>query len=331
MRIVTMRSLVGAKAVVAARVLAFSALLAGAGALADSQNSSPWGARYFPNVPLITQDGNTVRFYDDLIKDKQVLVNFIYVTCDKACPLSTAKLAQLQERLGPRVGRDIFFYSITLDPEHDTPEALKEYASRFGAGPGWLFLTGKSEYVDAVRYKLGQRSEKELHHNDILLGSKGTWMKSPLFDDVDVIATRIRNWLEDQDRSAVAAHKPAKSFADAPHMNVPEEKQGVYLGQSVFLAKCAACHTFGHEGRVGPDLKGVTNRRERGWIANYLLAPDKMRAGNDPIAAELHAKYKDVVMPDLGLNENEVADLLVYLEAQTDTKKQTGPAPAGNP
>ena len=95
----------------------------------------PWGASYFPNVPLVTQDGETVLFYDDLIKDKKVLINFIYETCEKACPLSTAKLVRVQKELGPRIGRDIFMYSITLEPEHDTPEVLKDYASRFGAGP----------------------------------------------------------------------------------------------------------------------------------------------------------------------------------------------------
>ena len=104
-------------------------------------------------MPLITQEGETVLFYDDLIKDKRVLINFMYETCEKACPLATAKMAQLQRALGPRIGRDIFMYSITLEPEHDTPEVLKAYSKRYGAGPGWLFLTGDRDEI----YRLARR------------------------------------------------------------------------------------------------------------------------------------------------------------------------------
>ncbi|MBI2882445.1 MAG: SCO family protein, partial [Candidatus Methylomirabilis oxyfera] len=124
------------------------------GASAEPQGS-PWGAGYFPNVPLVTQDGKTVMFYDDLMKDKKVLVNFIFALCDQACPLDTAKMAEVQKMLGSRVGRDVFMYSITLDPENDTPEKMKEYAAQFGAGPGWLFLTGKRADIDKIRFKFG--------------------------------------------------------------------------------------------------------------------------------------------------------------------------------
>src|SRR5262249_39406059 len=101
-----------------------------------------WGANYFPNVELVTHEGKRVRFFDDLLKDKTVVLNFIYTSCPDACPLETAKLAEVQAILGDRVGVDTFFYSISIDPQHDTPEVLADYAKRFRAGPGWLFLTG---------------------------------------------------------------------------------------------------------------------------------------------------------------------------------------------
>jgi protein SCO1 len=94
-----------------------------------ADNGSPWGANYFPNVPLVTQDGKTVHFYADLLKGKMVVINFIYTKCRDSCPMETAKLAQVQRLLGDRVGRDVFFYSISIDPERDTPAELKEYAS----------------------------------------------------------------------------------------------------------------------------------------------------------------------------------------------------------
>src|SRR2546425_369817 len=74
-----------------------------------------WGADYFPNVPLVTQDGTTVHLYDDLLKGKSVAINVIYTSCKDECPLETARLAQLQRLLGERMGKDIFFYSITID------------------------------------------------------------------------------------------------------------------------------------------------------------------------------------------------------------------------
>src|SRR5438034_1112434 len=110
---------------------------------------------YFPNVLLTTHEGEQVRFYDDLIKDKLVTINFVYTSCKVTCPLTTANLVRVQEILGDRVGRDLFMYSITLDPEHDTPKVLKKYAETHGVGSGWLFLTGKPEEIEMLRRKLG--------------------------------------------------------------------------------------------------------------------------------------------------------------------------------
>src|SRR5712675_286140 len=120
----------------------FAAALASPG---TAFGGSPWGADYFPNVPLVNQDGVVLRFYDDLLKGKAVAVNLIYTHCSASCPLETAKMAQVQRLLGDRVGKDVFFYSISIEPAHDTPEVLRAYAKRFRAGRGWLFLTGKDE------------------------------------------------------------------------------------------------------------------------------------------------------------------------------------------
>src|SRR5471030_2095927 len=92
---------------------------------APPPSPSHWGKDYFPNVPLTTQDGTTVHFYDDLLKGKIVAINVIYTHCEDECPLETAKLAQVQRLLGDRVGKDVFFYSITIDPKRDTPKVMK--------------------------------------------------------------------------------------------------------------------------------------------------------------------------------------------------------------
>jgi len=111
--------------------------------------------RYFPNVELTTHEGRKVRFYDDLIKDKIVVINFMYADCKGICPGITANLQMVQKKLGERIGRDIFMYSITLNPKHDDAKALHHYAMMHGVKPGWLFLTGKPDEIDMLRRKLG--------------------------------------------------------------------------------------------------------------------------------------------------------------------------------
>lgn len=110
--------------------------------------------RYFPNVPLITQDGKKVHFYDDLVKDKIVVISIFYAHCQEACPRINRNLEKVQELLGDRMGRDIFINSITIKPEEDTPHELKKFAKTFHAGPGWTFVTGKPDDIELLRRSL---------------------------------------------------------------------------------------------------------------------------------------------------------------------------------
>jgi protein SCO1 len=133
------------------------ALTAAGGLYLGSTSRSAAGPRagYFPNVTLRTHEDKTVRFYDDLIAGKFVIINFMYTGCGDICPGMTANLVDVQRRLGERVGRDIFMYSMTLQPELDTPEILERYAGIFGVQPGWVFLTGERTDIETLRRKLG--------------------------------------------------------------------------------------------------------------------------------------------------------------------------------
>jgi protein SCO1/2 len=111
---------------------------------------------FLPNLPLVTHTGRKVRFYDDLVRGRIVLLNFFLVECtDGQCPTATANLRKVQDLLGERMGRDIFFYSITLAPKSDTPEILREYAANFEIKPGWTFLTGTPANIESLRQGLG--------------------------------------------------------------------------------------------------------------------------------------------------------------------------------
>lgn len=108
-----------------------------------------------PNVPLTTHTGQPVRFYDDLVRDKLVVINMMYAGCNNTCPPATNNLVHVQQLLGDRVGRDIFMHSITLRPEQDSPQELAHYAKLHRVGPGWLFLTGLPADIERLRYALG--------------------------------------------------------------------------------------------------------------------------------------------------------------------------------
>ena len=137
--------------------------------------------KYFSDVELIDQDGQKLRFYSDILKNKIVAINTFFTTCTNICPPMNRNFEKMQDALGDRLGKDVFLVSISVDPETDTPTRLKEYGRRFHARPGWLFLTGKKENVDWALYKLGQYVEtKDDHTNIFIIGNepKGLWKKA---------------------------------------------------------------------------------------------------------------------------------------------------------
>jgi protein SCO1/2 len=137
-------------------LLAAAMLAAGAAApAAGTPGTLPADDERIPNVELTTHEGRVVRFYGDLVKGRVVIVSFMYTACVDQCPLTTANLMAVRELLGDRVGRDIFLYSVTLDPARDTPEVLKRYAEQHGVKPGWTFLTGRRRNIETLRRALG--------------------------------------------------------------------------------------------------------------------------------------------------------------------------------
>jgi protein SCO1/2 len=109
-----------------------------------------------PDVPLLTHDGRKVRFYSDLVQGRIVFINMIYAQCSNRCPPATQNLKRVHEMLGSRVGRDVFLYSLSLQPEFDRPADLRAYMKVNDVrGPGWTFLTGAKPDVERLRRNLG--------------------------------------------------------------------------------------------------------------------------------------------------------------------------------
>lgn len=189
----------------AAQLLAPNSAAAAAGRLSPRDKIRQ---RYLPNVELQTQDGKTVHFYDDLVKDKIVTLNFFYAKCEGICPTVTANLARVQNILGEHVGQDVFMNSISLKPEHDTPAVLKEYAQMFKAKPGWTFLTGKPDDIERLRRSLGFTNldpkldkDKSQHIGNVRYGNEPLmlWAACPGMGSPEFLAKSI-SWVIRKDK-----------------------------------------------------------------------------------------------------------------------------------
>jgi cytochrome c2 len=101
------------------------------------------------------------------------------------------------------------------------------------------------------------------------------------------------------------------------------DEAAVKKGKSLFTARgCFGCHTVGKGKLAGPDLAGITERREADWLRKWLKTPDEMLA-SDPAAQEMLKEYKGVKMPNMKLKDDEIESLLHYMAAETvRTKKK---------
>ncbi|CRL47497.1 MULTISPECIES: SCO family protein [Pseudomonas] len=306
-------------------LLASQVLLAHEGVLSPTESATPWGGDYFPNTLLTDQDGQQVHFFDDLIKDKVVVINFIFTSCSDSCPLETARLRQVQKLLGDRVGKDIFFYSISIDPLSDTPEVLKAYAQRFKIGPGWKFLTGEFADVTELRKKLGlfiegvDNGRSKDHNLSLIVGnqSTGRWMKASPFENPWILADQLANTLQNWKKASAE-----ESYADAPQIRPPSN------GEELFRTRCASCHSLGPmDGQglgmrsIGPDLIGVTRQRDPAWLNRWIREPDSMLKEKDPIAVELFERFDKIPMPNLRLDEKSAQSIVDFLQEETERQQ----------
>jgi protein SCO1/2 len=288
------------------------ALIALVSATASAQETR-WGRDYFPNVVLQDQNGRSLRFYDDIIRGKVVSINFVFTTCTDICPLDTAQLRQVQQILGDRVGRDVHMYTISINPERDRPEDLRRFMRTYDVGPGWTFLTGNRADIDLLQRRLGLRpvSERNLrdHETSIVVGNErtGRWVKRSAYESPRLLADLLGRVLQNYGPPVTNARE---SYAAAGE--VIDRSRGAYL----FRTRCVSCHTIGGGDRLGPDLAGVASARPHAWLSRWIREPDVMIAERDPTAVALVARYRNLPMPNLGLNEAEADQIIEYLRRE---------------
>jgi cytochrome oxidase Cu insertion factor (SCO1/SenC/PrrC family) len=186
----------GARAAIAALGLA---LLSTARAAPDAEDEK--ARAWFTDTVLVTQDGSEVRFYSDVLRDRVVVIDFIFTRCAGACPVLTAKMNALRRELGEAFGSKVRFVSISIDPEFDTPGELAEFARKQRAvHPEWLFLTGKKADVKTVVSRLGQWSEAVEEHSTLFIAGNARarhWTKIRIDTPNEAFALQVRNLLHD--------------------------------------------------------------------------------------------------------------------------------------
>jgi protein SCO1/2 len=150
--------------------------------------------------------GEGVRFADAL-GDGVVVIDFVFTSCTTICPVLSATFAQVQERLGPRLGSEVRLLSLTLDPARDTPDRLAAYAAKHGAKPGWAWLTGDADQMKSVLQGLGGWTPDFTRHPPaVLVGdpARGVWTRINGFVDPAQIVARVDELLAARHASAEA-------------------------------------------------------------------------------------------------------------------------------
>ncbi len=177
-----------------------------------------------PDIEVTNQHGETLHFFEDLVRDRIVVVNFMYTTCPKICPATTSNLVRLHEALG-RLSSEVSFLSVSLDPELDTPEVLQRYWKAFGSHSGWHYLTGHYEEIELLRRRMGVYdldplidADKTQHSGLLTFGNDrdDRWVALPALSTIGDLTETVGRF--SHDRGARFARRlplttPARTYA----------------------------------------------------------------------------------------------------------------------
>lgn len=175
-------------------------------ALAAPSVEPAQGRVRFAEVTLLDQHGRSLSLKDDVVADRVVVMGFVYTSCTTVCPLVSAIMQQLQQRLADRPAEPVRLVTLSVDPQRDTPARLHEYAQRYGAGGEWYWLTGTVPAVDSTLKGLGSWSADYRDHPPLILVGDGRsehWTRFYGVTDPAVLAARVDALLADRSRQAV--------------------------------------------------------------------------------------------------------------------------------
>jgi len=143
-----------------------------------------------PDVQVVNQFGEHVRFNSDVIRGRVAVITSFLTNCSAYCPITQEKLAKLGKVLGDKMGRDVVFISVSVDPENDTPEQMKAWGKKFHIGAGWSLVSGKKEDVETLLRSLGLYvAIPQRHQSALLIGNqKSGWSRVSSWSTAEKLA-----------------------------------------------------------------------------------------------------------------------------------------------
>ena len=148
-----------------------------------------------PDVKVVTQDGERLRFNSELVKGRVAIVTGFFTSCTAMCPITKESLANVAKILGPRVGKDVIIVSLSVDPETDTPARMKAWAEKFHTGPGWTLASGNKADVQLLLKSLGLAVDLPQRHQSLLMiGSESSgWVRISSWTPAEKLAKLVES------------------------------------------------------------------------------------------------------------------------------------------
>lgn len=125
-----------------------------------------------PDVQVVTQAGQNVDFNSGVVRGRVAVITSFFTTCTAFCPMTQERLSRLAKQLGGRMGKDVVFVSVSVDPLNDTPERMKAWGEKFNIGPGWTLVSGKNEAVQSLLQSLGLFVNTQRHQSFLIIGNQ---------------------------------------------------------------------------------------------------------------------------------------------------------------
>lgn len=125
-----------------------------------------------PDATVVNQSGEKVRFNSDVIHNRVAVVSSFFTSCTAFCPLTQERLSRLAKELGDRMGKDVVFVSVSVDPQRDTPPQMKVWGEKFHIGPGWALVSGKKDDIEALLKSFGLYVDMQRHQSALIIGNQ---------------------------------------------------------------------------------------------------------------------------------------------------------------
>ena len=146
----------------------------------DSVHNTPVLAVHLtvPDIEVVNQAGEHVRFNSGVVKDRVAVITSFFTSCTAFCPMTQERLARLAKRLHERMGKDVVFVSVSVDPANDTAAAMKAWGKKHKIGPGWTLVSGQTENVESLLKSLGLFVDIQRHQSMLIIGNqKQGWVR----------------------------------------------------------------------------------------------------------------------------------------------------------